>query len=218
MIILFVIITLIIAICIEQIIAKQKKLVNFSTISDVPVFSKSSIYAPEGYFISKYHTWAQPVGNALNVGIDIFAMKALGKILIKNIVSPGSLVKKGQIIMTGEVHSKQINFRSPVNGTIRKINNLLVNNSIKDAYGGDWIISLEENNGLTDLLAGKQAEHWLKKEMRRLKDFLALSSFIPEAAGVTLYDGGNIVEGALSSLSTDTIPDFEEQFLNGISD
>jgi hypothetical protein len=30
-----------------------------------------------------------------------------------------------------------------------------------------------------------------------------------------MYDGGNIVEGVLSSLNQDVIKDFEEQFLSG---
>jgi hypothetical protein len=64
-------------------------------------------------------------------------------------------------------------------------------------------------------MSGSSAQQWLKKEMRRLKDFLAESSFAPEAVGVTMYDGGNIIEGVLSSLNTDVIPDFEEQFLSG---
>jgi hypothetical protein len=30
-----------------------------------------------------------------------------------------------------------------------------------------------------------------------------------------MYDCGNIIEGVLSSLNTEVIPDFEEQFLSG---
>ena len=64
-------------------------------------------------------------------------------------------------------------------------------------------------------MSENQAKHWLKKEMRRLKDFLAESSFAPEAVGVTMYDGGNIIKGAISILSEKVILDFEEQFLSG---
>jgi glycine cleavage system H lipoate-binding protein len=183
--------------------------------ADVPIFNKSSVYAPNGYFISNYHTWAYPEDKSVKVGIDNFAVKALGKIFVKDIVKPGMPVKKGDTIIKAEVHGKQINFKSPVSGTIKAVNNLLFNNTVKDAFGKDWGLQIEKKDNIESLMSGSSAQQWLKKEMRRLKDFLAESSFAPEAVGVTMYDGGNIIEGVLSSLNTDVIPDFEEQFLSG---
>jgi len=215
MVVLFVILTLILALLIEHIIATQRKPAKVSMAVDLPVFNKSSVYAPEGYLISRFHTWAHPEDKAVKVGIDNFAVKTLGNIFIKNIVNPGNSVKKGDTIITAEVHGQQIKFRSPVSGTIKAINTLLFNNKVNDAYGKDWGLLIEEKDIPENLMSGSQAHHWLKKELRRLKDFLAASSFTPEAVGVTMYDGGNIVEGVLSSLSTNTISDFEKQFLNG---
>jgi glycine cleavage system H protein len=215
---IFVILTLLIALTIEQIIAKKRKPAFVSSISDIPVFSKSSVYAPVGYLISKYHTWAHPEEKTIKVGIDNFAVKALGKILVKKIVNPGNIVKEGDPVIKAEVHGQQIDFKSPVSGKIRAINEHLFNNAVKDAYGKDWGLLIEKNGNNENLMSGSIAQHWLKKEMRRLKDFLSQTSFAPEAVGVTMYDGGNIVEGVLSSLSAKVIPDFEEQFLSGSND
>ena len=215
MVILFVILTLIIALLIEHIIAKQKTTEKVFSVSDVPIFNKSSVYAPDGYYISKYHTWVHPEEKAVKVGIDNFAVKTLGNIFIKNIVNPGKFVKKGEPVITAEVNGQQINFRSPVNGTIKAINKLLFNSAVKDAYGKDWGLIIEKEDNSENLMSGNLARHWLKKEMRRLKDFLSDISFAPEAVGVTMYDGGNIVEGVLSTLGTKVIPHFEEQFLSG---
>jgi glycine cleavage system H lipoate-binding protein len=215
LIILFVILTLIIALTIEHIISRQRKPAMVPHAADVPIFNKSSVYAPNGYFISNYHTWAYPEDKSVKVGIDNFAVKALGKIFVKDIVKPGMPVKKGDTIIKAEVHGKQINFKSPVSGTIKAVNNLLFNNTVKDAFGKDWGLQIEKKDNIESLMSGSSAQQWLKKEMRRLKDFLAESSFAPEAVGVTMYDGGNIIEGVLSSLNTDVIPDFEEQFLSG---
>jgi len=212
---IFVILTILIALSIEQIIVKKRKSALVSSVSGFPVFNKSSIYAPEGYLMSKYHTWVHPEDKAVKVGIDNFAVKALGNIFIKSIVNPGESVKKGDSIIKAEVHGKQINFRSPVSGTIKAINKYLFNNTVKDAYGNDWGLLIEKEDDSENLMSENQAQHWLKTEMRRLKDFLAESSFTPEAVGMTMYDGGNIVEGVVSSLSTNVIPDFEEQFLSG---
>ena len=215
MVIIFVILTLLIAIFIEQVFAKQRKTSVISPVSSFPVFGKSNIYTPVGYLISKYHTWAHPEESAVKVGIDNFALKALGNIFIKDIVKPGNSVRKGDTIIKAEVHGRQINFRSPVSGTIKAINKLLFNNSLKDAYGNDWGVVIQNEGIRENLMSGDEANRWLKKEMRRLKDFLVESSFAPEAVGVTMYDGGNIVEGVVSSLNTKVIPEFEEQFLSG---
>lgn len=218
MVFVFVILTLLIALSIEHILAKQRRPAKVTSVSDIPVFNKSSVYAPVGYLVSKYHTWAHPEENAVKVGIDNFAVKALGNIFIKNIVNPGTSVKKGETIISAEVHGQKINFKSPVSGTIKAINKLLFNNTVKDAYGKDWGLLIEKKANGENLMSGSRAQHWLKKEMRRLKDFLTESSFAPEAVGVTMYDGGNIVEGVLSSLGTKVIPDFEKQFLSGKND
>jgi glycine cleavage system H lipoate-binding protein len=218
MVYIFVIITLLIAILIEHIVSKQRKTADAITAAALPIFNKSSIYAPSGYSLSKYHTWVHPDENAVKVGIDNFAVKALGKIFVRNIVNPGKAVKKGDTIIKGEVHGRQINFKSPVSGTIKAVNKLLFGNAVKDAFGNDWGLVIEKSGNGDGLLSGSQAHHWLRKEMRKLKDFLAESSFAPEAVGVTMYDGGNIVEGVLSSLSSDVIADFEKEFLSGTND
>ena len=215
MVVIFVIITLLIALTIEHIIAKQRKSSEVSSISALPVFNKSSIYAPAEYLVSKYHTWVHPEENAVKVGIDNFAVKTLGNIFVKSIVNPGTSVKKGDKIITAEVNGQQINFRSPVSGTIKAINKLLYNNTVKDPFGKDWGLLIEKEANGENLMSGSPAHHWLKKEIRRLKDFLSESSFTPEAVGATMYDGGNIVEGVVSSLNAKVIPDFEEQFLSG---
>lgn len=218
MVYIFVILTLIIAVLIEHIVSKQRKTADAITAAALPIFNKSSIYAPSGYSLSKYHTWVHPDENAVKVGIDNFAVKALGKIFVRNIVNPGKAVKKGDTIIKGEVHGRQINFKSPVSGTIKAVNKLLFGNAVKDAYGKDWGLVIEKKANGENLLSGSQAHNWLKKEMRKLKDFLAESSFAPEAVGVTMYDGGNIVEGVLSSLNSDVITDFEKEFLSGNND
>jgi len=215
MVLLLVILTLIIAITVEMIIVKARKPSLETSSGAIPVYNKESLYAPEGYFYSGYHTWVHPEEKTAKVGIDSFAVKALGNVLIKNITGEGRIVKRGDAIIEAEVHGQKINFRSPVSGTIKAVNKLLFNRHVKDAYGEDWGLVVEKDEEEANLMFGSQAHHWLKKELRRFKDFLSESSLTPGAVGVTMYDGGNIVEGVLSSLSLDAIPDFEEQFLSG---
>jgi glycine cleavage system H lipoate-binding protein len=218
MVALLVILTLIVAVSIELIIAKRRKVAEEPTVAAIPVFNKSSLYAPDGYYFSQFHTWVRPEEKEVKVGIDNFALKALGKIIIRNIAPEGKLVKKGDTIIEADVHGQKVLFRSPVNGVIKSVNANVLNNTLSDVYGNDWGLTIEKDATLTEtfhkMLFGNNAYHWMKSELRRFKDFLSENSFAPEAVGVTMYDGGNITEGVLSSLGKEVILDFEAQFLN----
>ncbi len=217
MVLALVLLTLVLAVSIEIIISKSRKTAQNLSPAAMAVYNKSSLHTPEGYYFSKFHTWAHPEENAVKVGIDNFAIKALGNIKIMGMAAAGKNVKKGDTIIEGEVHGQKINFRSPVSGVIKAVNKLVFNKNISDAYGEDWGLMIEksdESNLFDKLFSGSDAYHWMKLELRRLKDFLDEASFNPQAVGVTMYDGGNFVEGVLSTLDKETIRDFEARFLN----
>jgi glycine cleavage system H protein len=213
MVVLLILVTLIIAVTLEIIISKSRKTAPES--AAVPVFNRANLFAPAGYYFSKFHTWAHPEEDGIRIGIDNFALKALGNIRIKSIVPAGEKVNKGDSIIEAEVHGQKINFRSPVSGVIKATNKELCNGKLTDAFGKDWGLKIEaEPNMIEKLLFGSDASHWLKTELRKFKDFLNQASFTPQAVGVTMYDGGNFVEGAISSLDSDVIKDFESEFLS----
>ena len=218
MVLLLVVITLIVAVSIELIIAKYRKTAPETSSAAIPVFNKASLYAPDGFYLSGFHTWVHPEEKDVKIGIDNFALKALGKIFIKSIAAEGSRIKRGDTIIDADVNGQRIQFRSPVDGVIKSVNKSLFNNTLADVYGNDWGLTIEKEKTAADtlknLFAGSPAHHWIKSELRRFKDFLGENSFAPEAVGVTMYDGGNIAEGVLSSLGKNVIMDFEEQFLN----
>ena len=215
MVLVLVLLTLVLAISIEILISKSRKTAQNLSPASMAVYNKSSLHTPEGYYFSKFHTWAHPEKNAVKVGIDNFAIKALGNIKIMGMADTGKDVKKGDTIIEAEVHGQKINFRSPVSGVIKSVNKLIFNRNINDAYGEDWGLEIEKGSDTPDnLFSGSEAFQWMKSELRRLKDFLDEASFNPQAVGVTMYDGGNFVEGVLSTLDTETIVDFEARFLN----
>ena len=53
---------------------------------------------------------------------------------------------------------------------------------------------------------------WMQNEFVRLKFYL-IDSMQPGLAGVTMLDGGRIVEGAVSQLDQNSIQKFETDFL-----
>ena len=64
-----------------------------------------------------------------------------------------------------------------------------------------------------ELLQGNEAIEWMKNEFKKLKEFLNYYPYKPKLAGVTMYDGGNVMKGAVSHLDEIGLRDFEEMFL-----
>ena len=182
------------------------------------VFNKRSLIAPEGYYFSKGHVWAQLMdGNKIKAGIDDFVLHALGKIFISELAHTGSKVKKGDVLIKGKFDSKSVNFLSPVDGTIESVNNEIVGKLINDPYNNDWGVVIKTDNintALLPLFVGNGAITWMKSEFKKLKDFLVMNSNKPELVGVTMYDGGNVVEGAIANLDENGMKDFEAMFLS----
>jgi hypothetical protein len=93
----------------------------------------------------------------------------------------------------------------------------LVGKIISDPYNNDWgVVIKTEDAGLalTPLFMGSNAVNWMKNEFKKLKDFLVMNSVKTELAGVTMYDGGNVMEGAIANLDENTAKDFEAMFLS----
>jgi glycine cleavage system H lipoate-binding protein len=215
-----VIILLLIAIAIMVLIdilvirAKSAKL----ALTSPSVFNKRSLIAPEGYYFSKGHVWAKLMNREkIKTGIDDFVIHALGKILVSEIVPAGSKIRKGGVMIKGKFDSKTVSFLSPVDGTIDSINNDLIGKIINDPYNNDWgvVIKTDDvNKALVPFYVGNNAIGWMKDEFKKLKDFLVMNSYKPELVGVTMYDGGNVMEGAIAHLDENSMNDFEAMFLS----
>ena len=202
-------------IVIELILEKRHKtqVVN----SAVPVFNRKNLLAPTDYYFSKGHTWASESSEGVKIGLDDFVLNAMSNVLIKKVLLEGTKVKEGDILFEGEVENKKINFRSPITGTIKKVNNSIFDRKINNAYEDGWGVIMEKSVVLScfkQLKTGVEAVDWMKSEFKRLKEFLNVHSFAVEPVGATMYDGGNVVRGAVSRLNEKILKDFEEQFLN----
>ena len=218
MVALLVILAITFMVAIDYFIIKKKRNAEVNPAFASPeIFNKNSMLAPEGYYFSKGHTWAKlGTNNEFLTGIDDFVIKSLGKISIESFTNVGTKVKKGDIIMEGKFDSKKIMFRSPVEGIIKKVNNALVGKIINNPYEGDWYVNIEPVNAedsKKELLQGNEAIEWMKNEFKKLKEFLNYYPYKPKLAGVTMYDGGNVMKGAVSHLDEIGLRDFEEMFL-----
>jgi glycine cleavage system H lipoate-binding protein len=178
------------------------------------VFNKKFIFPVESV-ISTSHIWLQKVQNGmLKLGIDEFILKTLGNMNLIPIKKEGEVVNKGEPFLKALFGNRTVVFRSPIEGKINFVNKNLGNKIVQDCYGDDWAIMVEPKSvNLNEFKKSSDAIKWLHDEFNRFKDFIASKSNNLELAGVTLQDGGNIVEGVLRSFDDSTIKEFEEQFL-----
>lgn len=218
MVAILVFIAILLMITIDILIIRRKRAEAGDTNTSPEVFNKNSMFAPAGYFFSKGHIWAKSgKQNEIITGVDDFILKSLGKVYILKFADELSHLNKGDIFMEGKFDSKTISFRSPVNGTVKKVNNSLLGKFISDPYNNDWGIIIEpDNNELfaTGMLKAGEAVDWMKNEFKKLKEFLVYNQDKPKLAGVTMYDGGNVMTGAISHLDEVSLRDFEELFLS----
>ena len=221
MVALYVLLGFILLIVIDAFVIKAEKKYHpafkkqYEVIENV-LFDNISVTIPADSYISKGHTWVELQGNGLvKVGVDEFALKSIGKFIVTSITKPGKLVKKGDTLIEAKMGEKHISFRSPIDGTVSFINDDLIGKNISDAYGEDWgaIVSpVNFDTNASTLKSNEGVIEWMQNEFVRLKFYL-IDSMQPGLAGVTMLDGGRIVEGAVSQLDQNSIQKFEEDFL-----
>lgn len=217
MVALFVLITFIIFIVIDIVVLKlQKKNHPALETETKAVFNRKSILIPANVFISKGHTWVEQLKDgSAKVGIDDLILKALGHITLTHIIEEGKKIKYGEVVFVGSFNGNKFNFRSPVDGIVKRINKDLTTKPLVDPFS-EWSFIVEPSDiksNLKNLKSGDALTHWLKDEFNKLKDFLDSYPIKPELAGITMHDGGNIVEGAISSINEEGLKNFETEFL-----
>jgi hypothetical protein len=131
-------------------------------------------------------------------------------------VKSGTVIKKGDVIIDAKLGDKNFSFRSPVDGTINFVNDDLTGKVISDPYGEDWAVMITPINfekNAAYLKTNEKVVDWMKTEFIRLKNYLIECSAQPQLAGVTMLDGGKMIEGAVAHLNKDSIKKFESEFL-----
>lgn len=225
MVALFVLLTFVLIISINLIVTKvrEKRIPVFEEGFEAtaqPVFTKESIYVPQGLYYSKGHTWLNFTEDGkLKLGIDDFLNKVLKPSKINVLVSEGSKIKRGEPIFEIFTNISKVKVYSPVDGVITNLNrNVLENPSLirENPYRENWFAEIEPADVkvvIPSFKIGKEVVAWMKEEVNRFKDLLAHLSPRPSLVGATLYDGGNIVEGVAKLLDEESISKFEEEFL-----
>lgn len=184
--------------------------------------SASLTGVPQGLYFSNSHTWAHMLrtGEA-RIGIDSLLASLTGQVELKMLMEPGTIVKKGEEISEIFRDGKRLTINSPVTGTITGLNHALSEDpSIlqEDPYGKGWLVSVKPSNWIAEVNGfhfAADASAWLRKELEKIRDFLAASAsrISPQPDILYLQDGGEPAGQALASMPEEVWNDFQKEFL-----
>jgi glycine cleavage system H protein len=130
------------------------------------------------YYNSDNHVWAKIEGNnSLRCGIDQFGQKAAGTVAYVKTKPAGGKAIKGRPLGTIEAGKYIGPVRAPVNGTITKVNQdvletpELINS---DSYGNGWLVMIAADNleeDLKDLIHGEEeVQKWLEADYKKYEE------------------------------------------------
>ena len=178
---------------------------------------------PQGIFYNPNHTWAflEKSGKA-RVGIDELLLHIAGPLEIKHRVAPGQTIQKGDIMAELQHNGRQLKVRSPLSGEVVGNNNtvdLQPPSPNGDPYEQGWLYEIKPSSWKVEMQSSflaEQATQWARKEMERLKDFIAMASekYTPAPSMAVLQDGGELRSNILPELPDQAWKDFQESFLD----
>ncbi len=178
---------------------------------------------PQGLFYSRNHTWTylEKSGSAM-VGLDDLLLHITGEVKLKQLRSSDEIINKGDLLAEIEQENKHLRIFSPISGKIMQMNPLLAEDAEminKDPYGQGWMYKIQPSNWKAETSSyymAAEATEWIKKELLRLKDFLAVRAgqFTPDPSMVTLQDGGELYDNLLSDMPDGIWEDFQKEFLD----
>lgn len=178
---------------------------------------------PQGIHHSEGHTWAHLAKSGIaSVGLDDLLLHITGEVKIRYHRNDGDAIRKGDLLAEIIHQDRSLKIFSPISGKIENINEALIASPQAlnvDPYHSGWICRIKPSDWKTDTQSyylAESATEWSQRELLRFKDFLAssLPKHSPEAAMVTMQDGGELRDHVLSELPEGVWKDFQDEFMD----
>jgi glycine cleavage system H protein len=187
------------------------------------ILSDNALSIPQGLFYSKNHTWTflEKSGFA-KIGLDDLLVHFTGEVKLNYIKNPDEMISKGEFIAEIAREGKLLRIHSPISGKFILTNPVLEESPEllnEDPYGKGWICKIQPTKWVEETnsyFLAEEAITWSAKELVRFRDFLARSmgKCSSEPSPVTLQDGGEISDEALSMMPCEIWQDFQQEFLD----
>jgi len=177
---------------------------------------------PQGIYFSKSHTWAHLMKSGeARLGIGSLLVHLTGIANLRMLKEPGSRLTRGEKLFEISLGEKSLTVVSPLSGTVTRMNPALREDPSllhDDPYGKGWICSIRPSHWISEVTGftvAEEATAWFKKELERIKDFMAGTTGRAgdENAAVYLQDGGEPVGRMLASLTPEEWNRFQKEFL-----
>lgn len=114
----------------------------------------------------KSHEWVKEEGDVIVVGISDYAQDALGDIVFVNLPEEGDDVSIGDAFADVESVKAVSDIFSPVEGTVKEVNEELVDNPalINEAPYDAWLIKVENVSEKEDTMDADAYEKFIAEE------------------------------------------------------
>lgn len=114
----------------------------------------------------KSHEWVKEEGDVIVIGISDYAQDALGDIVFVNLPEEGDDVSIGDAFADVESVKAVSDIFSPVEGTVKEVNEELVDNPalINEAPYDAWLIKVENVSEKEDVMDADAYEKFIAEE------------------------------------------------------
>lgn len=203
--------------------SREERQTNRKIAEQPAIINEKTMDIPAGLYYDKTHTWAyMDKQGYVKIGIDDFLQHVTGSFTRVEMKDSGEKVKKGEPFLTLVQDGKQLTIHAPISGTIKALNNDLLNEPDlvnHSPYDDGWVYLFEPNNWQRELQFMRMAvayKDWLRNEFKRLRDFLAVkvNTHAFTYQGVALQDGGELTDRVMENLGPEVWEEFQKHFVD----
>ena len=117
---------------------------------------------------SEDHVWVLEMGQTVRIGLSDYAQEQLGEIISATLGEIGKFLERGDTFGEMESQKTVVELASPVTGTIRNVNESIVEDPTVinvDPYGKGWLVELEieEPEELERLMGFEEYENFVEE-------------------------------------------------------
>lgn len=163
----------------------------------------------EDFYYLPNHIWVKVEGETMKIGIDDFAARLIGKIEKVNLPD-NDFISKGDECWRLGSNRRNVKMSLSLPAKIIEKNDLVQSDpSIvrKDPYKRGWLLKIKSSGEMGDMLKSSKAADWLEKEFEKLHQEYE------ESIGITIADGGELVDNLYERLSDEEWSDLVKRFL-----